>query len=78
MLTEQQLRAIVAEAKEDIDATALPLDALFSDSGFDSLDQASILLGIQEHHGIVIPAEAENDMVSMQAILDYLATTKAS
>jgi acyl carrier protein len=78
MLTEQQLRAIVAEAKEDIDAAALALDALFSDSGFDSLDQASILLGIQEHHGIVIPAEVENDMVSMQAILDYLATTKAS
>lgn len=76
MLTEQQLRDIVGEAKEDIDATALPVDALFTDSGFDSLDQASILLALQENHGITIPAEVEGEMVSMKAILDYVATMK--
>ena len=71
MLTESQVRSLVASVKEGVDAHSLPLDADFSDSGFDSLDVASILLALQETHGIEVPAGQEADIKSMQDIIDF-------
>jgi acyl carrier protein len=46
-------------------------DANFFDVGLDSLDHASILLTLEEDHGLRIPDEDAGDMVTVTAILDY-------
>ena len=72
MVSEQQIRDVIASVKEDIDANTLPVDAAFSDSGFDSLDVASILLALQEQHGLQIPEGMEDEIDSIQSILTFV------
>lgn len=72
MVSEQQIRDVIASVKEDIDANTLPVDAAFSDSGFDSLDVASILLGLQEQYGLQIPEGMEDEIDSIQSILAFV------
>ncbi len=73
MVTEQQVRDVIATVKENFDVSALPVDAEFNDSGMDSLDQASILLALQEQHGLVVPQEMETEINSIRKILDFAA-----
>ena len=77
MVTEQQVRDAIASVKENFDANALPVDALFEDSGMDSLDQASILLALQEQYGLVVPQEMETEITSIRKILDFAASGAA-
>lgn len=77
MVTEQQVRDVIASVKENMDANALPADAEFNDSGMDSLDQASILLALQEQYGLVVPQEMETEINSIRKILDFAATAGA-
>ncbi len=72
MVSEQQIRDVIAGVKEDIDANALPVDALFSDSGFDSLDIASILLAVQEQYGIEVPEGKEDGIQSIRSLLTFI------
>jgi acyl carrier protein len=76
MLTEQQVRMAIASVKERFDATALPLDADFGDSGIDSLDHASILLALQEEHGLTVPPEMETEVTSIRKILDFARSVR--
>ena len=70
MITEQDVRSAIAKARDNFDASALPIDADFGDAGLDSLDQASVLLELQEMSGIEFP-EDSSGLNSINAILRY-------
>ncbi|HTT98570.1 MAG TPA: phosphopantetheine-binding protein [Rhizomicrobium sp.] len=70
MITEQDVRKAIAKARDNFDADALPIDADFGDAGLDSLDQASVLLELQEATGIEFPEDASN-LNSIEAVLHY-------
>ena len=76
MITEQEVRAAISRARENFDASALPVDADLGDAGLDSLDQASVLLEIHEATGIEFP-EDSSELNSIRAILNYARSAKA-
>ena len=73
MITEQDVRAAIARARDNIDANALPIGADLGDAGLDSLDQASVLLELHESTGIEFP-EDTSELNSIQAILNFAQT----
>ena len=73
MVTEKQLRGVIAEIVPTIDAASLPADAAFTNNGIDSLDHAAILLALQERHGLVVPDEDLSQTTSIADILVYAA-----
>ncbi len=73
MITEKQVRDVIRNVRENYDADALPIDEDFAEAGLDSLDHASILLELQGETGIVFPEGIEDQLNSIQAILDYSA-----
>jgi acyl carrier protein len=77
MITEEQIRAALAKVCWNLDADALPADANFGDSGLDSLDQATLLLTLQEQYGLVVPENKESSVNSIQAILSFAAQAAA-
>ena len=70
MITEEDVRAAIAHARENFDAGAVPIDADLGDAGLDSLDQASVLLELHEATGIEFP-EDMTALNSIRAILDF-------
>lgn len=71
MITEQNIRDAIANAVDDFDASALGAGDDFFDAGLDSLDHATVLLGIQEECGLTIPDEAVDQCRSINGILEY-------
>ena len=71
MITEQSVRDAIAGAVEDFDVSALGAGDDFFDAGLDSLDHATVLLGIQEDCGLMIPDEAVEQCRSINGILEY-------
>jgi acyl carrier protein len=74
MITEQDIRKAIANAVDGFDATALAAGEDFFDAGLDSLDHATVLLGIQEDCGLTIPDDAVNQCRSINGILEYAKT----
>jgi acyl carrier protein len=77
MLTAEQVREIIQEVMGNADFSGLPAGAIFQESGLDSLDQASILLALKDRYGIDFPDDIGSEMDSIEAILTFVATTKA-
>ena len=73
VLSEQQIRAAIAKTVLNFDAASLDPNARFQDSGIDSLDHASILLELQESHGLKVPDEAIERCSSIKGILEFAA-----
>lgn len=71
MISEKEVRAVIAEAVPGIDASKIALDTSLFDAGVDSLDHTNILLGLQEQHQLVVPDEEADKLKSIQDILDY-------
>lgn len=71
MLTESNIRRVIEQCVTNFDATSLDPAVSFSDAGLDSLDQASVLLALQEEYGLVVPDEDVDLCNSIQNILDY-------
>lgn len=74
MITEQAIRDAIAKSVDDFDASGLGADDDFFDAGLDSLDHATVLLGIQEECGLTIPDEAVDQCRSINGILEYAKT----
>lgn len=70
MVTERQVRDVIARVRENFDANALGKHVDFDEAGLDSLDQASILLSLQEETGIEFPEDASS-LNTIDAILNY-------
>jgi acyl carrier protein len=73
MVSEKQLRGVIAEVVPTIDIASLPTHGVFADNGIDSLDHASILLALQERHGLIVPDEDLPRTTSIAGILSYAA-----
>lgn len=71
MITEQDIRDVIGKTIDDFDAAALSASDDFFDAGLDSLDHATVLLGIQEDCGLTIPDEAVDQCRSINGILEY-------
>jgi len=71
MITEQNVRDAIAGAVDDFDVSALAAGDDFFDAGLDSLDHATVLLGVQEDCGLVIPDEAVDQCRSINGILEF-------
>jgi acyl carrier protein len=75
MITEHDVRAAIARARENFDANAVPVDADLGDAGLDSLDQASVLLDLHESTGIEFP-EDTSELNSIRAIVAFAQAAK--
>jgi acyl carrier protein len=68
--------AIVAIVRDISPTIAIAADkyreSLFK-LGIDSLDHASILLAVEEKFGIKIPDEAAKNLITIEAIADFVA-----
>jgi acyl carrier protein len=73
ILTEQQVRDAIAKVVLNFDSAKLATEAMFQDSGIDSLDHASILLELQERHGLKVPDEAIERCSSVKGIIEFAA-----
>lgn len=71
MITEQAIRDAISKSVDDFDASGLGADDDFFDAGLDSLDHATVLLGIQEECGLTIPDETVEQCRSINGILEY-------
>ena len=71
MITEQDIRDAIGKTVDDFDASGLSVGDDFFDAGLDSLDHATVLLGIQEDCGLAIPDEAVDQCRSINGILEY-------
>ena len=71
MLTEQHIRDALVRTVEMDGVGGIGADEDFFDAGLDSLDHASVLLALQEEHGLTIPNERVGDCRNINAILRY-------
>jgi len=71
MITEQAIRDAISKSVDDFDVSGLGADDDFFDAGLDSLDHATVLLGIQEECGLTIPDEAVDQCRSINGILEF-------
>jgi acyl carrier protein len=75
---EAKIREIIASAKDDIDMSQLGVESPLEESGLDSMDIASILIGVQEEFDIKIPDSDVDSLVSIKSIVDYVASRTAA
>ena len=73
MITEQNIRDAISRAVEDFDTNMIGMADDFFEVGLDSLDHATILLGIQEDFSLTIPDEAVDQCRSIEGILAFAA-----
>ena len=75
MITEEDIREAIAQTVPNLNAASVGVGQDFFDAGLDSLDHASLLLDLQEKHGLEVPDEDVEKCRTIQAILDYAKTT---
>lgn len=73
MLSEEQVRAAIAEAVDRAGAASIGADTDFEDAGLDSLDHAQILIRIEERYGLHV---ADADMAECRSIAAILAYSR--
>ncbi|MDJ0785166.1 MAG: phosphopantetheine-binding protein [Myxococcota bacterium] len=78
MLTEDAVRAAMAELETDIEVAEVGAEEDLFDAGFDSLDLADLLLSLQESHGLEVPDEDLELCRSIRAIVAYAGRAEAS
>ena len=69
---EKIIREILGQVKPDMGMEEIGADLALEDAGLDSLDQASILLAIQERFGIQITDEEAAGLTNISSIAKYL------
>lgn len=70
-LTEQGVRDVISSVIDRITTDDLGTAEDFYDFGFDSLDHAQILMGIEDAFGLPIGEDDVDACRSIQAILDH-------
>jgi len=76
MSTEMQVRKIISETVEGFDGDSIKLDAPFLDAGLDSLDMASVLLGVQEELGAEVPEGDEDKYDTLEKLVAFVDANK--
>ena len=72
MVTEQQLKQVMADVIKGVDLTNFSAKQNFDDVGLDSLDRVAFLLAVDEKYGINIPDEDINLCYSLDSTVTYL------
>lgn len=73
-LSEADVRQAIAKTVLNIDAMTVSAQSDFDDIGIDSLDHSSILLELQERHGLNVPDADLAACRSIAGILSYAAS----
>lgn len=73
-VTEADIREAIRKTVLNVDAAAIPAAADFYDVGIDSLDHSSILLELQERHGLNVPDADLAACRSIAGIMSYAAS----
>ena len=63
------IRELISEIVSGDEALKMPVDTTFDDAGIDSLDQAQILLALQEKYEIEVPEGEEDNYNTISKIL---------
>ncbi|WP_020560567.1 acyl carrier protein [Thiofilum flexile] len=71
MINEEIIRQILNEVVVDESIKNISNDAIFKDSGIDSLDHANILFSLQEKYGLIIPDSDVEKCNTINNILQY-------
>lgn len=67
-----ELLQIIKDSVPTIDLSKITLDTPLMDTGMDSLDQATMLLAIQERYDVKIVDEEVDELSSVNAIAELL------
>jgi acyl carrier protein len=73
-LTDDDVRKAIAKTVLNVDAGSLDRNVSFHDLGIDSLDHSSILLELQEVHGLNVPDADLEHCMSIRGIVEYAQT----
>ena len=73
MLTEAQIRKIIAESNSTVDWPSQDKETTFQSLGLDSLDYYDIIVGMQEASGFEVPDSDVAKLQSIAAIEAYFA-----
>lgn len=69
-LSEEQVRAAIADAIDRVDAATIGAETPFADAGMDSLDHAQVLIRIEELYGLRV---ADEDIAACNSIIAIIA-----
>lgn len=72
MLNSDDIRSIIKKVVIGVNLSDLDDNQDFADAGIDSLDQLSILLGIEEQYGVTIPDEDLDQCNSIAGLVLYI------
>ena len=76
--TARQVRLLIARVAPDVDPEAIgPDDDLLRTLGIDSFDHLRLLIAVHERFGIDIPEADYGQLVSVDAVVSYLAERSA-
>lgn len=73
MLSEQQIREIIAETNTRHDWSKVPRDASFDELKLDSLDRFDLIVGLQGAAGIDVPDDDVEKLSSIAAVEQYFS-----
>ncbi|MGC2855110.1 acyl carrier protein [Novispirillum sp. DQ9] len=73
-----ELRAILGRVRPDLDLSSLPAASSLENAGIDSLDQANLLLEAQDTFDVTFPDEDLSDLMTLQAIAEFIQTNRAA
>ena len=68
-VTPEVIRKLISEVVLGEEVLSMSIDITFDDAGIDSLDQAQILLALQEQYEVEVPEGEEDDYNTIKKIL---------
>ena len=68
-VTPEVIRKLISEVVSAEEVLSMSIDITFDDAGIDSLDQAQILLALQEQYEVEVPEGEEDDYNTIKKIL---------
>ncbi|HOK39679.1 MAG TPA: acyl carrier protein [bacterium] len=75
---EEKVKSIIKE-QLDVDEAEITMEASFvEDLGADSLDQAELIMSLEEEFGIDIPDEEAEKLKTVGAAIEFIKSKKSS
>ena len=68
-VTPDVIRKLISEVVSGEEVLSMSIGITFDDAGIDSLDQAQILLALQEQYEVEVPEGEEDDYNTIKKIL---------
>ena len=68
-VTPEVIRKLISEVVSGEEVLSMSIDITFDDAGIDSLDQAQILLALQEQYEVEVPEGEEDNYNTIKKIL---------